>query len=91
MILLQHSVPLDAFMKCNKIKKMEIEPEVLLEAVKDSSILEPNPSKNGIRRRGDFHLPDLEPKLQKKVKKEGPNGTRNQLEEKKVDENTFDP
>mgnify|MGYP006950856240 FL=1 len=70
---------------------MEIEPQVLIEAVKDSTILEPNAANTGIRRRGDFNLPDLEPKLQKKVKKEGENGTRNQLEEKKADENVFDP
>lgn len=83
---------MDVLLKCNKLKKMNIEKESLLEAIKSSDILEANSSLSGIKRKGEFDLPELEPKPEKKVKKEGENGTvKNQLAEKKPEEEPFDP
>ena len=50
-------------------------------------MLEPTEDNTGVKKKGELTLPELEPKLQKKVKKDE-NGVKNQLAD---DEDAFDP
>jgi len=82
-----HALPMDVIMKCNKIKNLKVEPEIILEAVGKSDKLEILPNKTGIRRR-DNKLPELELPVTKKLKSEdeNKNGHGGELEEVKQDD-----
>ncbi len=68
---------LNIFQKCNKIKKLGVTNDELLEAIKDSALAEINPNKTGIRRKNNLPLPEFQ-ESRKKIK-------TNEENEKKVE------
>ena len=71
---------LNVFQKCNKIKKLGITNEDILNAIKSSGEIEANPQKNSLRRKHNKPLPEFK-ESNKKVKTD--NNNHKHEEEKK--------
>ena len=50
-------IPLSLFQNCNKVKKMQITDAQIVEAVKDSTLVELSDDKKSLRRTGNKPLP----------------------------------
>jgi len=83
-----HSITVEAIMKCNKIKKLTIDPEILIEAVSKSTEVEVLPNRTGIKRKAKTAIPELDAKLTKKIKTDNKNGHNvdNKIEEIKIEQ-----
>jgi hypothetical protein len=71
-----HSITIEAIMKCNKIKKMNIDSGIIVEAIAKSSEVEVNADKTAIKRKNNPAIPDLDPQPEKKIISEK-NGSKN--------------
>jgi len=71
-----HAIPIEAIMKCNKIKKMNIDSGIIVEAISKSTEIEVTADKTAIKRKNDSPIPDLDPQPTKKIITES-NGSKN--------------
>ena len=67
--ILQHTISIDNFLNCNKVKQLKATKDDIIHALKNSSDLELTPDFTGVKRKSE-HLPEFEPKLTKKTKKD---------------------
>jgi hypothetical protein len=63
-------VDVAAFLKCNKVKKMNATTEMIAEAVASSEQLELNEDKTQLRRKGNKALPEKTGSLKKREQKQ---------------------
>ena len=80
---------LSVFQKCNKIKKLGVTNEDILNAIKSSGDLETNPQKNSLRRKHNKPLPEFK-ESNKKVKTDN-NSNNHKKGEEKNEEETKEP
>jgi len=88
-------VPIENFLKCNKVKKMNITIKQIAAALQDSTELELNEDEKMVRRTGNKALPtktgSLKKREQKVAQKEEKKNNENGAKEEKKEEENDEP
>lgn len=85
-------VDVNLFLNCNKVKKLNVTKDDIVNAIKTSEDLELNSTGDKVRRKGNKPLPEIKLLKKKQKRKESEDDKDNASEEEKVVDNTsFDP
>jgi len=86
------SVPIDALLNCNKLKKLNATKDQIVSALTNSTQIQVTSDASGVKRSSEEDLPEYEPRPSKKIK--GEKGEKKAKENKEGDEeesSTFEP
>jgi hypothetical protein len=84
-------VDVNLFLNCNKVKKLNVTKDDIVNAIKTSEDLELNSTGDKVRRKGNKSLPELKLLKKKQKRRDSEDEKDNEPEEEKADNASFDP